>query len=183
MTPAVAHTTFRLFLQRGVGGRAVGSSLSLVAPSEDKFHSQLVQQLGLSFETVRMDGRILRESQERVCLASKVATADDSDRQRTRDQQWFQEQARDAGIELESDDEDLIDGSNTRSAALRADVAGSRQRLARLLQQPLQIQRHGKFLSAGGGGSDAMKVQLSTPIVAGDTNMPTKKKTKRRRRK
>lgn len=160
----------------------MGSSLSLVAPSEDKFHRHLIQKLGVDLETVNIDGRILRESQERVCLACKIGTADDSDRQKDREQQWFVEQAREAGIELDDDldiFEDGNEGSSKRDTAKRSVIEASRRRLAQLLQQPLQKQRFGKFLQS----SDRLQFKVSTPTADSEEIVPAGKRKKRRRRR
>jgi hypothetical protein len=104
---------------------------------------------------VPIDGRFLRLAQERVNLACKVAEADDTDRKKQRDQQWFIDQANQAGLEV---DEDLLDNDLTeekqgkgstsaRDKARQNEARMARLRLQELLKQPIQTQRYGKFLS------------------------------------
>jgi hypothetical protein len=114
----------------------------------------------VEFKSVPIDGRLLRLAQERVNLACKVATAEDTDRKKQRDDQWFIDQAKQAGLEVDDDllhnvrgdDDDLVRNKRTTSDAARskacqkeADIA--RKRLNELLNRPVQTQRYGKFLS------------------------------------
>ena len=81
----------------------MGCSLSLVSSGEDKLHAKIVQALNVTFAEVAMDGRLLSGAQERVNLACKVASAEDSERKTQRDNQWFQTQAAEAGLEVDDD--------------------------------------------------------------------------------
>lgn len=140
---------------RGIGDGAVGCSLSLVASGEDQFHNRITRSLNIPFQRVPLDGRFLRLAQERVNLACKVAKADDNDRKKQRDQQWFIDQANQAGLEVDDDllDNDLTDDDHgkgstaARRLAHRNDARAARVRLQELLKQPIQTQRYGKFLS------------------------------------
>jgi hypothetical protein len=131
----------------------------LVASGEDQFHSKIIKAINIKFMNVPMDGRFLRLAQERVNLACKVATADDGDRKQQRDQQWFIDQANQAGLEVDDDlfhdtvannDEDRGVSSNSSSVLIKArqkEARIARLRLQQLLSQPIQTQRYGKFLS------------------------------------
>jgi hypothetical protein len=146
-------------LQRGVGDGANGCSLSIVASGEDQFHNKIIKSLNVQFKEVPIDGRLLRLAQERVNLACKVAVADDTDRKNKRDDQWFIDQAMQAGLEIDDDLlNDVIDGEDEickkrnkkdtdRLKARQREAAISRIRLHELLNQPVQTQRYGKFLS------------------------------------
>jgi hypothetical protein len=142
-------------MQRGIGDGAVGCSLSLVASGEDQFHNRITKALNVPFANVPIDGRFLRLAQERVNLACKVALADDSDRKKQRDQQWFIDQANQAGLEVDDDllendltGDDQRKGSTTaRHKARHNEARIARLRLQELLKQPIQTQRYGKFLS------------------------------------
>jgi hypothetical protein len=117
--------------------------------------------LNIHFPEVPIDGRLLRIAQERVNLACKVATAEDTDRKHQRDDQWFIEQAKQAELEIDDDllnnvkNEDEIVGSRRnndikmRTKARQKEAEIARQRLQELLSQPVQTQRYSKFYRAG----------------------------------
>lgn len=130
-----------------MGDQASGHSFSLIAPAEDRSHSAVLSALNTKFEHLLMDGRLLRESQERVNLATKVVQVSEIERQAGQNNRWFKEQASEAGLEI---DEDLLEeglGSGKRERARLQDAKIARDRLSTLLAQPMQTQRHGKFLS------------------------------------
>eukprot|EP00578_Thalassiosira_sp_NH16_P013461 CAMPEP_0181108602 /NCGR_PEP_ID=MMETSP1071-20121207/17716_1 /TAXON_ID=35127 /ORGANISM="Thalassiosira sp., Strain NH16" /LENGTH=467 /DNA_ID=CAMNT_0023192213 /DNA_START=156 /DNA_END=1556 /DNA_ORIENTATION=- len=58
---------------RGVGEKAVGTSISLVAPAEEREHQKICEAVqgkeSKSLEQVNIDGRLLNEARERVALA------------------------------------------------------------------------------------------------------------------
>ena len=118
--------------------------------------------LNVQFQEVPIDGRLLRIAQERVNLACKVATADDTDRKNQRDDQWFIDQAKQAGLEVDDDllnnvmrDGDVISSRNKdsimRMKARQKEAEIARKRLNELLSQPVQTQRYGKFFRVGSG--------------------------------
>jgi hypothetical protein len=165
-------------VQRGVGDQAVGCSVSLVASGEDKFHSKIVKALNLTFADVVMDGRLLSGAQERVNLASKVAAVEDFERKTQRDNQWFKEQAAEAGLEV--DDDLLVEGLDDGSAKNKArwkEAQMARERLRTLLAQPLQTQRYGKFLSTNSAASQRI---VAAPVVM--KNSVSGKTLRKRRR-
>jgi ATP-dependent RNA helicase DDX24/MAK5 len=164
-------------LQRGVGEGAVGCSLSLIASGEDKFYSKIVNALKIKFTTVPMDGRLLAAAQERVNLATKVAASEDAERKATRDNQWFREQAEEAGLDVDDDmlEEAGVTGDVKRDRARQSEAASARQRLRDLLAQPIQTQRFGKFLSTNSAATQ--RVRTDPTMVA-----PSKNKKKRRKR-
>ena len=148
--------------KRGVGDGAVGCSVSIVASGEDQVHNRIKKLLNVQFQEVPIDGRLLRIAQERVNLACKVATADDTDRKKQRDDQWFIDQANQAGLEV---DDDLLnvtrdeDGSGTRrnrdsnmrTKARQKEAEIARKQLHEMLSQPVKTQRYGKFFRVGSG--------------------------------
>lgn len=160
-----------------MGDAAVGSSLSLVASNEDKFHSKIVKSLNLTFADVVMDGRLLSGAQERVNLASKVTLVEDSERKKQRDNQWFKDQAADAGLDVDDDllTDDLVDGSSKDKARWK-EAQQARERLRVLLAQPMQTQRFGKFLSTN---SAATQRTVAADIVPVRPSKPSKKKRRR----
>jgi hypothetical protein len=116
--------------------------------------------LNVDFQNVPIDGRLLSIAQERVNLACKVATADDTDRKNKRDNQWFLDQANQAGLEVDDDllnnikhdeDDEVWNSRNSnnvaRMKASQKEAHIARNRLNELLNQPVQTQRFGKFLS------------------------------------
>jgi ATP-dependent RNA helicase DDX24/MAK5 len=153
-----------------MGEGAVGSSLSLLAPGEDKFQSNIVKTLQVKFESIAMDGRLLSGAQERVNLATKVATVDDAERKTQRDNHWFQEQAEAAGLEM---DDDLLDdglaGGDKRDRARWNEAKSARERLRFLLSQPMKTQRFGKFLSTNSAVTQAIVPEpvalASLPVI------------------
>lgn len=79
------YFTFTFTFQRGVGEKAVGTSISLVAPGEDeKKHVNVCRALQGSsdtkkFEEAVIDGHLLRNCQERAALATKIVNYEESE--------------------------------------------------------------------------------------------------------
>ncbi len=73
------------FWQRGVGEKAVGTSISLVAPAEEREHQKICEAVkGSGVRTlgqVHVDGRLLSAAQERVSLATKIVACSDIESQ------------------------------------------------------------------------------------------------------
>lgn len=163
-------------MQRGVGDSAVGCSVSLVSSAEDKFYKALTKKTGICLETLNLDSRILAVAQERVNLASKIADATDEDRKRHRDNQWFIDNAAEAGLEI--DDDMLDDGEqmDKRKQAKRSGMAVAKQQLRTMLSEPMRVQRYGKFLSTNMSATQST-VPEATPLP------PLPKSKKRRKRK
>ncbi|KAL7563764.1 hypothetical protein ACA910_020449 [Epithemia clementina (nom. ined.)] len=164
---------------RGVGPNAVGCSVSMVAPDEDKMHSAISKSLGVRFEPVMIDGRLLQGAQERVNLASKIAEVGNLEGRSQRQNQWLKGKAADAGIDI---DEDILDeglsGGDLRDRAKLKEAQRAREKLAQLLLEPLKPQRYGKFLSTN--SSLKQEVMLQNPKVL--YNAATGRRRKRRRR-
>ena len=142
-------------MQRGVGEGAIGSSLSLVAPAEDKAHAKIQDAVQATFLSVSMDGRLLSAAQERTNLAAKIVTADEI-RQRTQSRnKWFQDKATEA--ELEVDDDVLEDESNLpmKELVFLKEAEKAKSKLANLLAEPIKTQRFGKFLSTNSAAGHA----------------------------
>uniref|UniRef100_A0A7S4AIR2 Uncharacterized protein n=1 Tax=Pseudo-nitzschia australis TaxID=44445 RepID=A0A7S4AIR2_9STRA len=149
------------FLQRGMGAGAVGSSLSLIAPAEDKAHIKIMESLSVPFHKVLLDGRLLTSSQERVSLASKIYTAGEMEQKTNSHNRWFQEMAKVADLDL---DDDMMEDENNRSEKERLsllEAKRARGQLARLLKEPMRTQKFGKFLSTN---SAALQNQLKQPL-------------------
>lgn len=133
--------------QRGIGEGAVGSSVSLVAPAEDKAHSRIVEAAQVQFSNVIMDGRLLSSAQERTNLASKIVLAEDVEQKTKHSNKWFLENAESAGLEV---DDDLLEDDRNRPPKEQMQLNEARKaktELARLLAEPMKTQRFGKFLS------------------------------------
>jgi len=167
---------------RGMGETAVGSSLSLVAPAEEKAHSKICEALGSKrlFENGSLDGRLLTSAQERVSLASKIVTCDNEETKTQKQNKWFQQAAEEAGLDL---DEDLLDdglaGGNERERQQLHQAKAARAQLRELLAIPMQTQRFGKFLSVNSAvHSDKVK-----PYIVHDTAVHKKSKKNRKKRK
>lgn len=134
------------FAQRGVGQDAVGCSVSLVASDDDKMYSKIMNSLSTRFEPVHMDGRLLSRAQERVNLASKIVAADDMQSKTQRRNAWFREKADEAGIDLD-EDEVIEEINDQRDLSRLREGKQAKSHLKKLLAEPLQTQRFGKFLS------------------------------------
>ena len=63
-----------------MGEKAVGSSISLVSPSEDKEHRAICDALeegkSSGFDDVQMDGRLLNAAQDRTKLAARIVACE-----------------------------------------------------------------------------------------------------------
>lgn len=141
-------------------------------------HNSIVAALGVKFEDVLMDGRLLKEAQERTNLATKVVQANDLERKNKERSQWFEKHADEAGLEM---DEDILqEGELTdrRDQNLLREVKSARRRLASLLAQPMTIQRYGKFLSTNAAARQEVVIpSTSTTSLTGNA----RKKRRRRR--
>lgn len=172
--------------QRGIGEGAVGASLSLVAPAEEKAHDRICAALGgdtkQRFEVARLDSRLLSEAQERVLLACKIVACDTVESRVQKQNQWFADAAAEAGLELDDDllEEGLVGGSQReRQQVFQAQRA--RADLKVLLTQPMRTQRFGKFLSTQ---SISAYKQIEPQVSENDTNQGQKtKKRKKQSRK
>lgn len=180
MTKDDTHTNFSLpCSQRGIGVGAVGTSLSLIAPAEDKAHSKISQALEVPFHKVVMDGRFLTSSQERVNLACKVVLAGEKVRKIQSQNAWFLEKAKEADMEL---DDDLLEDDQDMNAVdkgERKEAVRARERLTELLAQPMTTQRFGKFLSTNSAAMQAdVKPLLVVPSKATVSKIRLKTKHK-----
>jgi ATP-dependent RNA helicase DDX24/MAK5 len=151
-----------------MGEAAVGLSLSLIAPGEDKAHDKVCEALKSKhlFETVHMDGRLLAAAQERTNLAAKIVACDEVETKAHRSNKWFQEAAEQAGLDLDDDmlDEGLAGGDPRDQLKLR-EAKAARGRLRQLLAQPMQTQRVGKFLSSNGAAVDPEVAAYVVPLT------------------
>jgi hypothetical protein len=142
-------------------------------------HNSIVAALGVKFDEVLMDGRLLKAAQERTNLATKVVQASDLERKSKERSQWFEKQAEDAGLEM---DEDILqegEVTDRRDQILLREAKSARRRLAALLAQPMTIQRYGKFLSTNSAARHQEVVIPSSSTTA----LPGNARKKRRRRR
>ena len=154
-----------------MGEGAVGSSLSLISPAEDKAHAKIVDALSVSFSKVLLDGRLLTAAQERANLASKVFQASEIEQKSQSSNRWFLEKAKEADLLL---DDDLVEDDSNRSEKEQnqlREAKRAKQKLEMLLAQPMKTQRFGKFLSTNQAAAQAE----IKPLVSGN-----KKKTSRK---
>jgi ATP-dependent RNA helicase DDX24/MAK5 len=163
-----------------MGEGAVGLSLSLVSPKEDKVHGKIVEALHVDFVNLHMDGRLMKEAQERVNLASKIVSADQVQSKTHNQNQWFKQQAEEAGLEL--DDDMLTGGLEEGDLKDKTQLRESKQakgKLRALLCEPMRTQRHGKFLSAAAMAKHREIEPL--PLTAKAAGGPSRKKRKTKR--
>jgi ATP-dependent RNA helicase DDX24/MAK5 len=145
-----------------MGDNASGHSFSLIAPAEDRGHAAILSSLNTKFDNVLIDGRLLREAQERVNLATKIVEVSEVEQHAQQNNRWFEEQAREAGLDL---DDDMLEegmGQGPRDRSKVQDAKSARARLSILLAQPLRTQRHGKFLSTN--SSAPLEMQQIKPV-------------------
>jgi len=140
---------------RGVGEKAVGTSISLVAPAEEREHQKICEAVqgkeSKSLEQVNIDGRLLNEARERVALATKIVSCDDVESQVIRKNKWLQDTAKEAGLEV---DEDMMEGGlldgDKRDRQRFLEAKRAKVELRQLLAKPMRKQHFGKFLSGAG---------------------------------
>lgn len=158
-----------------MGEKAIGSSLSLVGPSEDKPQALIRNSLKASFENVNIDGRLLRQAQERVNLACKIVSADDVNNRSKRNKCWMKEKAEEIGFDL---DEELLEGNleegDQRDQCRAREAVKAKEKLQLLLAQPIRTQRHGKFLST----NSAVGQKEAEPVIT--LQQHTRSRSKRR---
>lgn len=165
-----------------MGDGAVGTSLSLVASGEDKNHTRIVDSLNTRFEEFHLDGRLLAASQERVNLAAKVISAEEIHQKAAKNNRWFKEKAAEAGLEVDDDmlDDGICGGDDVAKQHKRnREAKAAKGQLRRLLAEPMQTQRHGKFLSTN---SSLMKRARIDPIVQPDASSGRRNKKRRKQR-
>ncbi|KAL9188677.1 hypothetical protein ACHAXT_007055 [Thalassiosira profunda] len=137
---------------RGVGDKAVGTSISLVSPAEEREHQKICEAVrgigSKSLEQVQVDGRLLSEAQERVALATKIVACNDVESQANKKNKWLQDAAKDAGLEVDEDmlESGLLDGDQ-RDRQRFLEAKRAKGQLRQLLAKPMRKQNYGKFLS------------------------------------
>mmetsp|Transcript_11033 Transcript_11033/g.17485 ORF Transcript_11033/g.17485 Transcript_11033/m.17485 type:complete len:300 (+) Transcript_11033:173-1072(+) len=168
---------------RGVGDKAVGTSVSLVAPAEEREHQKICEAVRgggfKSLEQVHIDSRLLNEAQERVALATKIVSCNDVETQASRKNKWLQDAAKEAGLEVDDDmlEGGLLDGDK-RDRQRFLEAKRARHELRELLAKPMRKQHFGKFLS-GAGLRDSIKSEVEVkPYVVKETS--SKRKRSRR---
>lgn len=168
---------------RGVGDKAVGTSVSLVAPAEEREHQKICEAVRgsgcKSLDQVHIDSRLLNEAQERVALATKIVSCNDVETQASRKNKWLQDAAKEAGLEVDDDmlEGGLLDGDK-RDRQRFLEAKRARHELRELLAKPMRKQHFGKFLS-GAGLRDSIKSEVEVkPYVVKETS--SKRKRSRR---
>jgi len=140
---------------RGVGEKAIGTSISLVAPAEEREHQKICEAVkgggAKSLDQVHIDGRLLNEAQERVALATKIVSCNDVESQANRNNKWLRDAAEGAGLEM---DEDMMEGGlldgDRRDRQRFLEAKWAKGQLRQLLAKPMRQQHFGKFLSGAG---------------------------------
>ncbi|KAL7542886.1 hypothetical protein ACHAXR_013188 [Thalassiosira sp. AJA248-18] len=146
---------------RGVGEKAVGTSISLVAPAEEREHQKICEAVlgsgSKSLGQVHIDSRLLNEAQERVSLATKIVSCNDVESQASKKNKWLQDAAKEAGLEVDEDmmESGLLDGDQ-RDRQRFLEAKRAKAELRQLLAKPMRKQHFGKFLS-GAGLRDSIK--------------------------
>ena len=160
-----------------MGEKAVGSSLSLISPAEERAHSKILAELNVQFEPVQLDARLLSSAQERANLACKVIRAEKVEGKARRSNQWFIDSAKEAGLEIDDDvmDDGLAGGNQKDQQQLR-EAQRAKGLLQRLLAEPMVTQRFGKFLSSN---TAAQKAEVAPYVVQAKVKQPKKKKRKK----
>jgi len=155
---------------RGVGDKAVGTSISLVAPAEEKEHRKIVEAVRgggtKSLEEVHIDGRLMNEATTRVALATKIVSCNDTETQASRRNKWLEDAAKDAELDV---DEDMLEGSlldgDQRERQRFLEAKRAKAELRQLLAKPMRKQHFGKFLS-GAGLRESIKSEVDVkPFV------------------
>lgn len=158
-----------------MGMGAVGTSLSLISPAEDKSHSKIVEALKVKFNKVLMDGRLMSSAQERTSLATKIVIAEEIDQKTNSQNKWFLDAAKEADLEL---DDDLLEDESNRSEKDQLQLKEAKKaklRLEKLLAEPMKTQRFGKFLSTN---SALVQADIKPLQKKATKNTNTKKKRK-----
>jgi len=166
---------------RGMGENAVGTSISLVAPAEEREHQKICQSVlgeeSKKFEQAHIDGRLLSEAQERVSLATKIVSCNDVESQASKKNKWLLDAANDAGLDVDDSmlESGLLDGDQ-RDRQRFIEAKRAKEQLRQLLSKPMRKQHFGKFLS-GAGLRDSINAEKEVkPFVVKLKNGKRKKK-------
>jgi len=162
----------------------VGSSVSLVAPGEEKAHDRICQALESPsrdlFRSVPLDTRLLSEAQKRVHLASKIVACDEKETRVHKQNRWFQDAAEEAGLDIDDDlMEEGLAGGDLREQQQLHQAKRARADLRVLLSRPMTTRRFGKFLSTAAPVNQTVEPH----VVPVEQQSKNKKKRKKRMRK
>ena len=160
-----------------MGAGAVGTSLSLISPAEDKSHTKIVEALQAKFSKVLLDGRLMTSAQERTNLASKIVAAGEINQKTNSHNKWFLDAAKEADLEL---DDGLLEDETNMSEKDQLQLKEAKKaklRLEKLLAEPMKTQRFGKFLSTN---SAVMQAEIK-PLKQKATTSTKKKKKKKKK--
>jgi len=164
-----------------MGEKAVGTSISLVAPAEEREHQKICQSVlgdeSNKFEQAHIDGRLLSEAQERASLATKIVSCNDVESQASKNNKWLLDAANDAGLDVDDSmlESSLLDGDK-RDRQRFIEAKRAKEQLRQLLAKPMRKQHFGKFLS-GAGLRESIKAEKEVkPFVVKLKNGKRKKK-------
>jgi hypothetical protein len=170
-----------------VGDKAIGASLSLISPSEEKAHYKICERIedpgSKLFQESPIDGRLLSAAQERVALATKIVECEDVESKVQKKNQWFKDAASEAEVDL---DEDLLEdgliGGDQRDRQKLVVARNARGELRELLKRPMRKQNFGKFLS-GAGLSESIRAEAEvTPYVVNTSAVTSASRRKKKRK-
>ena len=168
--------------QRGMGENAIGTSVSLVAPAEEREHQKICESVfgegSKKFDQAHIDGRLLSEAQERVSLATKIVSCNDVESQASKKNKWLLDAANDAGLDVDESmlESSLLDGDQ-RDRQRFIEAKRAKEQLRQLLSKPMRKQHFGKFLSGAGLRESIRAEKEVTPFV-----VKLNKKGKRKKR-
>eukprot|EP00978_Attheya_sp_CCMP212_P002167 scaffold4463_cov51-Attheya_sp.AAC.10 len=173
---------------RGVGDKAIGASLSLISPSEEKAHYKICERIedpgSKLFQESPIDGRLLSAAQERVALATKIVECEDVESKVHKKNQWFKDAASEIGVDL---DEDLLEdgliGGDQRDRQKLVVARNARGELRDLLKRPMRKQNFGKFLSSAGLSESIRAEAEVTPYVVDTSAAMTSASRRKKKRK
>ena len=138
-----------------MGEKAVGTSISLVAPAEEREHQKICESVlgegSKKFEQAHIDGRLLSEASERASLAAKIVSCNDVESHASKKNKWLVDAANDAGLDVDESmlESSLLDGDQ-RDRQRFIEAKRAKEQLRQLLCKPMRKQHFGKFLSGAG---------------------------------
>jgi len=169
---------------RGIGCAAVGISVSLVDPSEEKDHKKICETLQgqgrRHFQQSLLDGQLLTSAQTRVALATVIVDCELSQSKSTKSNSWLRQAAAEADLDI---DEDLLD-NGLENGSLRdqhrlKDATKAKVELKKLLASPMKKQHFGKFLSGTGLRKSINSMVMVKPYVIQNDKSASRKRRKR----
>jgi len=131
---------------------AKGTSLSLVTPEDDKYHSTICAALKMpSFPIMRMDLSSAPILRERVKLAKKIFLQSFIASQGSKQKSWLEQSAEEAGLEVDASMYEEITseltgrGKHREQKTSKKGLEKDKAKLKMLLQEPLEDSRSSGF--------------------------------------